>query len=672
MKSVTNNSFIQEEEEEEFEDEYFQPIATIRDYKYIYPDIQKIDIKYLDIALAKQFFQPNTLTGLKMTVYNCDKGKFSELTTFIDYLLQNQQIQELYLNFSDYHAMTDADLEKLYLILSQYIGKLKILQLNLNNWGQDNENITEKGCLFLGQIIGSQQNLVQLSLLCTRWGMNNTKINDKAIQNLMEGLGQLTKLQQLELNLQSWGCQKYSSLGHISDEGINFVALALFNLQQLTNLDLNLRSWGYQNKKVTNKSLFAIGDSLKQINQLNKLHLNLYCWGYENDQITGEGVQHVMSSINNHYDLEDININFEGWGLDQKKKRNLVNISNNTVQDMFGYLQQYEKLKKFSINLNSWGWKNDTISNQSLKRIGTFLQERGQNLESLELSLKMWYNNVDQINHDGIDTLSQGLQNCRNLKKMYLNLECMGFKNPKIDNNCIKQIAAPLHEMKNLEELHLLLECWGVEDKENLGIVCDEDIKNIIDPIQEMRNLKILNLNFNSWGYKNNKITDKAVQIISDCISNLAQNLISLEIHLKNWGYFNRAIKNNSLDYLQRALLNLKELQYLKLDIDNWGDGNPYIHVNAFEKLLQSIQQLPYITELQFLHKIQDWDLGRNDNNQSKIDKQIETMLYLIKNLNDKIKFNKNLIIANQTVLQYYSHIFRREMIYDIAENLVI
>lgn len=37
--------------------------------------------------------------------------------------------------------------------------------------------------------------------------------------------------------------------------------------------------------------------------------------------------------------------------------------------------------------------------------------------------------------------------------------------------------------MKNLEELHLLLECWGVEDKENLGIVCDEDIKNIIDPV---------------------------------------------------------------------------------------------------------------------------------------------------------------------------------------------
>lgn len=185
------------------------------------------------------------------------------------------------------------------------------------------------------------------------------------------------------------------------------------NMDGLEELSLNLRSWGYSNPKVTNVSLTKIGEALTNKNSLKKLYINLYCWGYENPNVNEEGLIYMVDQIyKNDKSLEEISFNLDGWSSDFKNEANLMSVSDQGVERLFENFEKSDKLKKFYINLSSWGWKNNKITDRSLIAIGSFLSYRGQQLTELEINLKVWWNSNQVISMEGIMGFCEGLSHC--------------------------------------------------------------------------------------------------------------------------------------------------------------------------------------------------------------------------------------------------------------------
>lgn len=49
--------------------------------------------------------------------------------------------------------------------------------------------------------------------------------------------------------------------------------------------------------KITDKSLFNLGDLLGKIKNLEQLNLNLHRWGFENPDITDKGTIYLFKKI---------------------------------------------------------------------------------------------------------------------------------------------------------------------------------------------------------------------------------------------------------------------------------------------------------------------------------------------------------------------------------------
>lgn len=112
--------------------------------------------------------------------------------------------------------------------------------------------------------------------------------------------------------------------------------------------------------------------------------------GYENPNVNEEGLIYMVDQIyKNDKSLEEISFNLDGWSSDFKNEANLMSVSDQGVERLFENFEKSDKLKKFYINLSSWGWKNNKITDRSLIAIGSFLSYRGQQLTELEINLKV-------------------------------------------------------------------------------------------------------------------------------------------------------------------------------------------------------------------------------------------------------------------------------------------
>ncbi|CAD8152784.1 unnamed protein product [Paramecium pentaurelia] len=227
----------------------------------------------------------------------------------------------------------------------QYFGNLmptNLLELSLNNWGNQNYNISDIAFIHLGKAF---KNLKILRLNLQQWGHKGCKISNIGVVQLFKSLPQ--QIQELELNLNKLGYRNQNITGH------SFVAMGDFieNLQNLKNLTLNLADWGNDYNRslelFLNEDLQYLIEKIFNLD-LEKLHLDLTGLGMNGSKITEESAFFLLQHLQ-QTDIYDLNIILQGWICNVEVKNQILKMTKEKQQQK-KYMYQLLAIKSLDVS----------------------------------------------------------------------------------------------------------------------------------------------------------------------------------------------------------------------------------------------------------------------------------------------------------------------------------
>ncbi|KAL4510855.1 hypothetical protein ABPG72_005009 [Tetrahymena utriculariae] len=294
--------------------------------------------------------------------------------------------------------------------------------------------INDQCCQSLGDEIGKCVNITSLNL-----NLKNNKIGDYGISKLSEGLTEFLNLQQLSLNLEE---------NRIEDYGITQLGEGLARCHKIEDLSLNFN----QNLKIADDGISSFNRDLQNLTNLIKLTLSL-----ENTNLGDQGVYSIGEFILNLKNLQILSLSLF--------QLNLTCLG----QGVAGY----ENLRDLSIHTtpNIYNQQNDT-----------FNYEQGVKKIIILSSLNLKYECISQ--HEVYDIFLPQLENFLNITNLVISLRGLSF----CDKGALV-LSKALVQMKKLQNLNLDFGLQGVTDLGN-GI---QECKNILNLIIDLEFTKIDN-----------------------------------------------------------------------------------------------------------------------------------------------------------------------------------
>ncbi|KRX03997.1 Protein kinase-like domain [Pseudocohnilembus persalinus] len=266
-------------------------------------------------------------------------------------------------------------------------------------------------------------------------------------------------------------------------------------------------------------------------------------------------------------------------------------------------IQSLNKLKKMDINMKNWAYKNNKITNFSIKEFYKILSN--SSLEQVNLNFERWATWHASLTDDSFKELSKKIK-FQNLVQLKLNFDSWGNGNQKITDQSLKEIGNFLKEAFILRVFDLNISKWT----DNNLAVGESGYQYLSQGISQLKSLEILILNVSMEQQnltKSQRLGDQTVKYISQSISALSF-LKKLDLNFSNWGCHNPYITDNALKEFSGMIYKLKNLKYVRLNLDNWNKKNSRITNNSIKELSILLQHIkdPYYVSIE----LADWEIN--------------------------------------------------------------
>ncbi|KAL4445136.1 hypothetical protein ABPG74_021949 [Tetrahymena malaccensis] len=523
--------------------------------------------EFIDAINQQQKLQTLWLNLAKWGVFNS-----TLVGDIIEKLLEKngEQIQNLKINFSKSFKLhqknvSDSNLIQLFTNISK-INDLTSFHLNLSNWGQNNELITNDCLQGFNQIL-SKKKLKSLTLKIKKqfliflfqiklfylksWGCENNRITDTFIPNLVQQMSNLNDLEYLYLNFQGMG-QFISDNKIGNQEAIKQIGECLLKSKKLKTIKLNMNNW----KTETDEDcLFDMFKQLQKRPQPQEIQLSLAGW-FSNKDNFSKKLQEYENQVIESRAIQKLNFNFSNW----------MSISQAIeAQNIYFNMFQLENILDLTLDFSKWNKLSDNFESELILLLSN-LQEL-QNLKSLDLNLSYDLRQELDISRNLKIQLEQSLTKLIQLETLKLNLKGWTFKNSDIQNEVIEYIFLGISRLIKMRVLQLNMDDWNSNtdiSKANFEIFS----KNLKD----LRMLSKIYLSFENWYQQpsknqnisspNNNKPQNEDYIISQYNFLIEKLLIIIDnaklldyffLNLQNWPF----ISKKQLYYLETTLTNM-------------------------------------------------------------------------------------------------------------------
>ncbi|KAL4497092.1 hypothetical protein ABPG72_002248 [Tetrahymena utriculariae] len=522
------------------------------------------------LVYIKELLQSNkNLKLFDINLKNWEQGSIKSITEFIEALNQQQKLQTLWLNLAKWGVfnstlvgdiiekilekngeqiqnlkinfsksyklhqknVSDSNLIKLFTNLSK-INDLTSFHLNLSNWGQNNELITDDCLKGFNQIL-SKKKIRSLTLKIKNWGCENNRITDTFIPNLIQQMSNLNDLEYLYLNFSGMG-QFISDNKIGNQEAIKQIGDQLLKSKKLKTIKLNMNNWKTEADEDCLSFLFK---QLQKRPQPQEIHLSLAGW-FQNKDNFSKKISQNQNEIIESKAIQKLYFNFSNW----------MSISQAIeAQNIYFNMFQLENMLDLTLDFSKWNKLQDNFESELIVLLSN-LQEL-YNLKSLDLNLSYDLSQDLDISRNLKIQLEQSLTKLIQLETLKLNLKGWRFKNSDIQNEVIEHIFLGISRQIKIRVLHLNMDDWNSNtdiSKANFEIFS----KNLKD----LRMLSKIYLSFENWYQQFNKTMN-----VSSSNSTKPQNE---DYIMSQYSIL--------IEKLLEIINNAKLLDYFFLNLQNW------------------------------------------------------------------------------------------------------